>query len=71
MNNPAAGGFDLLVQGVIPGKTNLLQASTTLMNWITVSTNVLPLNAPSNTFGVADTSAGGVVNRFYRVLQLP
>ena len=67
----AMGGFQLTVTGVIPGRTNLVQMTTTPPAWTTVATNVLPINALSNSFLYSDPTASGAVNRFYRVVQLP
>lgn len=68
-NNPATGGFELLVGGVIPGRTNVVQAASQLGGWSGLATNALPLNALSNQFRLTDPGATGAVSRFYRVLQ--
>ncbi len=70
-NNPATGGFELLVGGVIPGRTNVVQAATQPGSWTGFATNVLSVNALSNQFRAADPGTAGAVGRFYRVLQLP
>ena len=66
-----ATGFQLTVTGVIPGKTNLLQTSTlNPPGWVSLATNVLPVNTLSNSFTAIDPPMGAV-NRVYRVIQLP
>lgn len=70
-NNPATGGFELLIGGVIPGRTNVVQAATQLGGWSGLATNLLPLNTLSNQFRATDSGAAGAASRFYRVLQLP
>jgi len=60
------GGFRLTVSGVIPGRTNLVQASTNLTAWTSISTNI----TSTNTFVVVDAQAS-FGRRYYRVLQRP
>ena len=62
----SSGQFQLKMNGLVPGKTNLLQASTTLTNWVTIATNI----AGAATLNITDPNA---TNRFqfYRVIQLP
>ncbi|MDB6124461.1 MAG: hypothetical protein JWQ71_3454 [Pedosphaera sp.] len=62
-----ANTFQLKVGGVIPGKTNLIKVSTDLVNWDTVSTNVVS----TNNFTFTDSSVTNNVRRFYRVVQVP
>lgn len=61
------GAMELTAEGVIPGCTNLVQASTDLVNWTTLSTNVVS----TNTFTVTDETAPDSSERFYRLVQLP
>ena len=61
------GGMQLTAVGVIPGRTNLIQASSDLANWVSISTNVVG----TNTFTVTDTTAKNFNRRFYRLAQLP
>jgi uncharacterized repeat protein (TIGR03806 family) len=58
------GQFQLGVFGV-PGKSYVLQASTNLINWIPLSTNV----AVTNLFPLIDPGAGSFPYRFYRILE--
>ena len=59
----------------LPGKDYVLQGSSDLSNWISISTNFSPPNPgdvlPSSTFNFIDTSITNIPYRFYRVLQLP
>jgi hypothetical protein len=56
------GGLQLLLSGP-PGQACKLQASTNLVDWVTLSTNVLG-NAP---LPVVDATAPGGECRFYRL----
>ncbi|MGD0086620.1 MAG: PA14 domain-containing protein [Verrucomicrobiota bacterium] len=47
------------------GSNYVLQASTNLINWVPISTNV----APTNLFNLVDPGATNFPYRFYRVLQ--
>ncbi len=58
--------FQLQVSGVA-GVKYVLQASTNLMNWISLSTNV-PSSSP---FYLVDPNATNFTARFYRVFQQP
>ena len=62
----ANGRFMLQLSGVA-GDSYVLQASTNLVNWSSLYTNV----APANAFSLTDTNAANYPLRFYRVLQLP
>lgn len=59
------GGISLAAVGVVPGRTNLVQASTDLGQWATISTNCVS----SNTFTVVDYSARNYAARYYRLVQ--
>jgi hypothetical protein len=61
---PGNGTFQLTFSGV-PGNSYVLQASTNLVNWTSLSTN----NAPTNLFKWVDPGASNFPSRFYRVLQ--
>ncbi len=61
------GTVRLTATGVIPGRTNLVQASSDLVNWTPVSTNI----SASNTFTVTDAATTNSAARFYRLVQLP
>ncbi|MDB6022299.1 MAG: hypothetical protein JWQ04_2156, partial [Pedosphaera sp.] len=56
--------FQLSFSGVT-GNTYVLQASTDLTTWVSLSTNV----APASTFNLFDTNAASFPYRFYRVIQ--
>ena len=71
-NNVATGNFELVVSGVILGRTNVVQSNGALGSpWLPLATNTLPVNSLSNYFRVTDPGTAGATNRFYRVLQLP
>jgi len=53
--------------GVNPGKTNVIQATTNLADWFSLSTNVFANNALMFT----DTNTTNFRRKFYRTLQLP
>lgn len=61
------GQFQFNVAGLNVGKTNLVQATTNLSNWISLRTNVATTNFSSFT----DTQTLNFSRRFYRVTQLP
>ena len=58
------GRFQFTIQG-ISNQTYATEASSNLMNWFPLVTNV----APSDVFNVLDSSATNVAIRFYRVRQ--
>jgi plastocyanin len=58
------GQFLLTIQG-IANQTYTTEASSNLMNWFPLTTNV----APANNFNVLDSSATNAPVRFYRVRQ--
>jgi hypothetical protein len=65
---PLANGFvQLTARGVIPGRTNLVQACDDMTNWISISTNVVW----TNTFTVTDNDAPNCDMCYYRLMQLP
>jgi hypothetical protein len=64
--NPS-GTVLLLITGASIEKTNIVQASSDLLNWQNVSTNM----SSTTSFTVNDSSATNVPVRFYRVQQLP
>jgi hypothetical protein len=61
------GGLQLTAVGVTPGRTNLVQASSDLINWLSISTNV----TSAYTFTVTDYTATNFPTRYYRLVQLP
>lgn len=63
----SSGGMQLTAIGVIPSRTNLVQASGDLANWTAISTNAVG----TNTFTATDTAATNFGTRFYRLVQLP
>ena len=67
VNYLPVGGVQLVTAGVIPGKTNLLQASANLLTWTSISTNV----STTNTFTILDAGATNFSRRYYRLVQLP
>lgn len=58
-------GVQLTATGVIPGKTNLVQASEDLIHWTSISTN----SVATNRFTVTDSAATNFNARFYRLVQ--
>jgi hypothetical protein len=54
------GGFQFTVQG-LTGRTNIIQTSTNLINWVSIYTNTPP-------FVFSDTNAPSFPYRFYRVI---
>jgi plastocyanin len=61
----AAGVFQFTIQGSVAGKTNLIQASTSLPTWVTIGTNT----TPGSVF--TDPAAASFPSRFYRTVELP
>jgi hypothetical protein len=55
----------LTVTNSVPGKTNILEASSDLVNWVGISTNV----SVTNSLQVLDTPAGPDPRRFYRIYE--
>ncbi len=62
----ASNEFELSLSG-LAGKSYVLQASTNLVDWITLSTNV----APNSPFFLFDPAATNFPARFYRAFELP
>jgi len=60
------GQFQFTIGGVTPGRTNVVQSSSNLSNWTSISTNV----AVSNSFAIIDPAATNFNLRFYRTLEL-
>jgi len=55
--------FQFLVTGNVPGKENVIEASTNLINWLPISTNL----TLTNSYMFLDTEATNFSQRFYRV----
>jgi plastocyanin len=63
----ANGTFQCIVTNLLIGKTSIVQASTNLVNWSGVYTNV----ASDYSYPYTDTGAAPFGRRFYRALALP
>jgi len=63
--NSAGGGFSFLLAGT-PQATCVLQASTNLMIWDPITTNVLPANG---VLPISDPSAAAFLRRYYRAAK--
>jgi plastocyanin len=61
------GRFQCTVSNLVPGKTYIMEASTNLVNWTPISTNV----AASSMEGYRDDGAAAFRRRWYRSVQLP
>jgi hypothetical protein len=61
------GAFAMNITGVVPGRTNFMEASTNLAWWDVLSTNW----SSSNAFFFTDGAASNHPWRFYRVQQAP
>lgn len=61
-----AGTFKIEVSGVMPGRTNWIQASTNLVDWQTISTNVVT----ENSFSVTNEATGDANANFFRAMEL-
>ena len=61
------GGFQFGLAGSIVGKTNVIEASTDLVNWLPFKTNV----PATNSFIFVDAEATNYQRRFYRVSFVP
>jgi hypothetical protein len=59
----AANQIQFTINGV-PGLTYALQASTDMVNWDSIATNISPFN-------FVDTNTAGLPQRFYRAVYLP
>jgi hypothetical protein len=60
-------GIQLTAVSVIPGSTNVIEASFDLTLWTAISTNIVA----TNTFTFTDTAATNYDARFYRLVQSP
>ena len=60
-----AGGFSFILAGR-PSETYVIEVSTNLANWISLSTNTLPSNGQVT---ITDTQAVSYSRRYYRALQ--
>lgn len=59
-------GFQLVLTGQT-GEPYVVQYSTTLTNWISISTNT----AVGGTFSITDGTANGSATRYYRAVRIP
>jgi hypothetical protein len=59
-------GFQLTVGGVVPGRTNIIEASPNLVAWGPISTNV----SATNNFKILDSSATNLSRQFYRAREI-
>jgi mono/diheme cytochrome c family protein len=60
------GNFEMLLSGPV-GSNYVLQASSNLLQWSSISTNT----ATNSNFTLTDTNTPSATDRFYRVLQEP
>jgi hypothetical protein len=61
--SPGGGQFSFTVSGLSSGQY-IVQASTDLVNWVSLQTNVAPFN-------FVDSNAGQFSRRFYRTAYIP
>jgi plastocyanin len=61
------GMFQFTVTNLVVGKTNIVRASTNLLNWTDISTNV----AVDKSYSFVDPGAAVIARRYYRVVALP
>lgn len=61
------GCVELSARCVLPGRTNLVQTSTNLLSWTSLSTN----SVLTNRFTMLDCLSTNHQTRFYRLVQLP
>ena len=59
--------FQFSANGLAPGKTNIFQRSTNLLDWINLLTNTVN----SGTFNFADSNISNVPQGYYRVTEQP
>jgi len=59
---PPLRAFQFLVTGNVPGKENIIEASTNLINWLPISTNL----TQTNSYIFLDADATNFSRRFYR-----
>jgi phospholipase C len=62
-----SGGVQMSVIGAAPGKTNLIESSTNLVDWISIGTNY-PI---TNYFSFSNATSTNLSQSFYRIVQLP
>ena len=60
------GRFQFTINGVTPGKTNVVQSSLDLSSWTSISTNV----AVSNSLQIIDSAASNFNLRFYQTFEM-
>jgi len=59
-------GCQIRCDGLVPGYTNIVEASTDLVNWAPISTNV----ASTDDLVITDSTATNFTQRFYRVRRM-
>jgi len=64
---PGGGGVPTITFAGIPGRTNVVEASSNLVDWNSISTNVAGTNG---LWQVIDNDATNFVNRYYRSYQV-
>lgn len=67
LSGPGAAGYQFMVSGH-PSERCVIQASTNLVNWTGVITNVIP---PEGILTVQDLGAAALKHRFYRAILQP
>lgn len=67
LSGPGVAGYQFLVKGH-PSERCVIQASTNLLNWTGVTTNVIPADG---TLAVQDLGANALKHRFYRAVMQP
>lgn len=60
------GHFQFIIEGVTPGKTNVVEVSPDLFNWSAIGTNV----AVGNSMLFLDSTPATSARRFYRTFEL-
>jgi hypothetical protein len=63
LSSPGGGQFSFTISGLSSGQY-IVQASTDLVNWVSLQTNVAPFN-------FVDSNAGQFSRRFYRTAYIP
>jgi hypothetical protein len=64
--SPTPAGTEMLVLGVMPGSTNIVQCSTNFVDWTAIATNI----PATNFFHYTNTAPVGLPQQFFRVVQM-